>query len=157
MIYTLMNDQEPLLPIDPPSHIEPFDVPTTTIVKSESSLPVTAQDSKMDHDFEYVRNNLKDLVETGSSALSSLFDLAQQSENARAYEVLSITIKTLSEINKDLLDIHEKKAKVEAASNKASGQPVGVTNNVQNNVVFTGTTAELNGVIERLQKNKSLL
>lgn len=102
-------------------------------VSRELSTNVQTQ---VERDAEYVRQNLYDLIEKGHSAMDNLVTLADQSQNARTYEVLSGMIKTLVETNKDLMDFHQQKNKVMEPEKPAA------TNNVQQNL-FVGSTGEL--------------
>lgn len=166
-----MNDNIPDAPaelkacIDPEPTIKPFEVTPVhlqddkpIVERPQRQITKAVPDNAEDQDFQYVRENLKDLVETGNSALQSLFDLASQAENARAYEVLATTIKTLAEVNKDLLAMHEQQAKIKQTKagknpDKSAGTG-GDTTNIQQNVVFTGTTADMAELLDKLGKNK---
>lgn len=146
--------------IDPPNtHIEPFVAGVAMAQEAlENKTETTPVDkASQDDDFKEAKRNLKSLIERGTSALNGLYILAQSSENARAYEVLGGLIKTLSELNGDLVGLHEKKAKIDGATAKAAG-PASVTvegNQVVNNVVFSGTTKELNDLIEKSLNKQS--
>lgn len=86
-------------------------------------------------DYEFVRDNMKELIAKGSSALEDLLFLAKQSENPRTYEVLSTLLKTIGEQNKDLIDIQAKikgKKKDDTPSNMSIQK-----------ALFVGSTAEL--------------
>lgn len=133
--------------------IQPYKLGSDVPARIEKKRQEVAQVDVAD-DFEYARSNLKDLVETGSSALTTLLDLAQSAENPRAFEVLANTIKTLAEVNKDLLDIHERRLKIEASQVKATENTPNSVTNIQNNVVFSGTNSEINDVIEKMVRAK---
>lgn len=107
----------------------------------DDKLPVVRDtapvlDTQVERDAEYVRQNLYDLIEKGHGAIDNLLTLADQSQNARTYEVLGGMIKTLVDTNKDLLDFHQQKNKLVEPEKPAA------TNNVQQNL-FVGSTGEL--------------
>ena len=95
---------------------ELFDLPSDTpsIVQSkEASKPPmpprqrleTDHTRDIDSDYNYARENLYEIIENGSNALNDLVEIAKASEHPRAFEVVSTLMKTLTEANKDLLEI----------------------------------------------------
>ena len=104
------------------------------------------QDSTVQDDFEYARENLMDVIGKGQEALFDLMDVARQSQHPRAYEVLSTMMTTLVGANKDLLDLQAKKKKLLEVEPEANNQQV--TNNL-----FVGSTAELQKMIDQKRNN----
>lgn len=76
-------------------------------MSTKPNLPAKVEDSG-DSDYEFVRENIKELIAKSSMALDDLLDLAKQSGQPRTYEVLTQLLKTVSEQNKDLIDIEAK-------------------------------------------------
>ena len=106
-----------------------------------AGLPaVKVEKTQADIDFEIVRNNLKDLVVKGNDSLESLILLAKASEHPRAFEVLATFIKTLSEANRDILEINKKRLEIKKIENGGVIEP---SKTVTNNNLFVGTTADL--------------
>lgn len=97
---------------------------------------------KLDNDFEIVRKNYMNLILKGSETLNDLLELAKETEHPRTYEVLSGLISTLSTLNKDLIEIHTAKSKIENI------QPVNKTQITQQNV-FVGSTSDLQKMLKR--------
>ena len=95
----------------------------------------------VDSDYEFARVNLINVIDKGREALDDMLGVAQMSQQPRAYEVIATLIKTLSDSNKDLLEL-SKKAK-ELKKDEDQG-PKTVNNNL-----FVGSTAEL----QKLLKN----
>ena len=62
-------------------------------------------DDQAARDIEYSRENLYHLVERGRDALEGILDLANQSQSPRAYEVAGQLIKTVTDTNRDLIDL----------------------------------------------------
>lgn len=92
-------------------------------------------------DFNSARKNISSLIDTGMTALDGILKVATESDSPRAYEVLSNMIKTLSEMNKDLMDIHEKLSNTE--SKKVT------IKNTTNNSIYVGSTSDLQNLINR--------
>jgi hypothetical protein len=109
--------------------------------KSEESLSI--DDIKKDYD--YTRANLYSLIEKGQEAINGILELAQETEQARAYEVAGQLIKSVSDTTDKLMDLQKKLKDVEEV--KQTKGPTNVTN-----ALFVGSTAEL----AKILKNKNL-
>ena len=99
---------------------------------NQKQLPVSIEHT-VDADFDYARGNIIVAIEKGQEALSDMLQLAQQSQSPRAFEVVSDLVKTLSQTNKDLLELMKQKKIIEN-----SDGPKTVNNNL-----FVGSTTEL--------------
>ena len=108
------------------------------------------EDEMKEVDFDYVRSNQFEIIEAGKEALNGALELAKSAENPRAYEVVGTLMKSLSDINQQLLAAHELKEKIKSNTQKeeSSAQTV---NNTQNNIIFQGTTADLLKQIRGMQ------
>ena len=108
----------------------------------DSTTVVTRLDKSNTTDYDYARGNLVNIIEKGSEALDGIMDVASMSQHPRSYEVVSTLIKTLSDANKDLLDLAKKKKELEG---DASPQTV-------NQNLYVGSSSEL---LKMLKKNAS--
>ena len=102
---------------------------------------VTIELFQEDDDYTFARKNLRSILEKGSLALDKMIEVADLSQHPRSYEVVSTLINSLSASNKDLLELSEKKKRIEKAENKIDN------NNVTNNL-FIGSTAELQKLLK---------
>ena len=93
------------------------------------------------HDYETARKNLRELVEAGRNALDGVIAVAQEGDSPRAYEVVAQMIKTLSETNRDLLDLHDKVKTIRKTENNTTN------NHTTNNAIYVGSTRELQDII----------
>ena len=91
----------------------------------KSIITVDNKEETVDTDFKYARENLYNIIEKGSDALNTLVDVAAQTQHPRAFEVVSQLVKTLSDTNKDLLEIQKK---VKVIKKDIPDQPQNVTN-----------------------------
>ena len=87
-------------------------------------------------DYGYTRGNLYSIIEKGQEALNGVLELAQESEQPRAYEVAGQLIKSVSDATDKLMDLQKKLKDVE--EDKVVKGPSTV-----NNALFVGSTAEL--------------
>ena len=119
-----------------------FNLPDSPPLVKDVELvkPDTTKDD-IESDYKYARENLYNAIERGSDALEELVELAKQSQSPRAFEIVGQMIKTLTDTNKDLLEI-QKKVKDLKREEKSKGP-----NNVTN-ALFVGNTAELQKMLK---------
>ena len=120
----------------------------TEVITAEGQV-ITASTNKIEDDYDHARNNLRLLLLDGQAALQTALAVAQQSEHPRAIEVVGNLMKQLADINQQLLDLHQQKQKLDAP--KEGGKSKEVTNN---NVIFTGSTADLNKLLKNMAKGE---
>lgn len=92
-------------------------------------------------DFDSARKNIKDLIGIGFDAIDGIMKVAEAGDSPRAYEVASILIKTVSELNTDLMGMHKTTAEA-LGTNK-------VVKNTTNNSIFVGSTRDLQNIINQ--------
>lgn len=97
-------------------------------------------------DYEYTRGNLYSIIEKGQEAINGILELAQETEQARAYEVAGQLIKNVADATDKLMDLQKKLKDIEETK-QVSG-PTNVTN-----ALFVGSTAELSKLL-KAQKQK---
>jgi hypothetical protein len=95
--------------------------------------------SHANQDYEFARENLRSLISNGSLGLEGIMKVALESDSPRAYEVLANTIKTLAEINVNLMDVSAKFAETNKVNVK----------NTTNNSIFVGTTKDLQKLLKK--------
>lgn len=131
-----------------------FDLEPTeyTEIPSKTKKDIIVKDNKPDvieNDYENVRDNLYDLLSTGTSALEDMLEVAKQSEHPRAYEVVGNLMKQLADMNQQLLDIHQQKQKLEAPYKKEHASQV-----TNNNAIFVGSTNDLAKMIQNMNNGE---
>ena len=121
-----------------PTPIEPVEV--LSAVTGPTDLATVVED-----DANFARSNIRSLIEKGNKAMDQLLTVAKESEHPRAYEVAANMIKSLSDLNKDLLELQKKRKDLspEIASN--------AKNINVDKAVFVGSTTEL---VKFLKNNK---
>jgi hypothetical protein len=70
--------------------------------------PIVVQ-SDIDSDFEFARNNIRELAEKGKVAVDNILQVASATDHPRAYEVAANLLKSMADINKDLIELQKKK------------------------------------------------
>ena len=124
-------------------------MPLPIAIKEEEEVAVdTLPDESVQDDFDYARDNMRQLISKGQNALDGILTIASGSEHPRAYEVAAALMKTMAETNKDLLELQKIKKVLQKEDPKAPqlDGPQSVTNNL-----FVGSTAELQKMIKDKQ------
>lgn len=114
-----------VLNIDPPNEVEVI----------EPNI-----NKQIEDDYDYARRNLRDLIDSGMGDLDRVMEIARQSESPRAFEVATNLLKTLTDTNKDLLELAKKKKDILQTK---EDKPQNVTN-----ALFVGSTADLQKLIQ---------
>lgn len=104
------------------------------VMKSEV-IPERSKDD-VTKDYEYTRGNLYSIIEKGQEAINGILELAQESDQPRAYEVAGQLIKSVSDATDKLMDLQKKLKDVNAEEKEKGPSTV-------NNALFVGSTAEL--------------
>ena len=111
-------------------------VPVAPSPVKEDILPavISEDDDENLRDIESVRTNIEDIMETGAEAMKEMLEIAKQSEQPRAFEVVSTLMKTMLDANKDFADISSKrkfaKEEINAPAEAAQQQSSNVTNSL---------------------------
>lgn len=116
--------------------------PEEPIVKTNTIKEVKIKrKDQVRQDFDSARKNMKELISKGFESLDGIMKVAEAGDSPRAYEVASILIKTISEVNSDLIQMHKTTAEA-LGTNK-------VVKNTTNNAIFVGSTRDLQNIINQ--------
>jgi hypothetical protein len=103
---------------------------------------VKTEENDIKKDYEYTRANLYSLIEKGQEAINGIMELAGEGGSPRAYEVAGQLIKNVADTTDKLIDLQKKLKDVEEETTRT-------TNNVTNNALFVGSTAELSKLLKQ--------
>ena len=117
------------------TEIVSVDKPNASLAKVEGSGDIRK-------DYEYTRANLYSLIEKGQEAINGIMELAGEGGSPRAYEVAGQLIKSVADTTDKLIDLQKKLKDVEEDIPKQ-------TNNVTNNALFVGSTADLQKLLKQ--------
>jgi hypothetical protein len=93
-------------------------------------------------DYEYSRGQLYSLIEKGQEALNGILEVAGEGGSPRAYEDAGQLIKNVGDVTDKLIDLQKKLKDIEE-------NEVKTTNNVTNNALFVGSTADLSKLLKQ--------
>jgi hypothetical protein len=114
--------------------VEP--ISESEIIDDEKNLPIKVSSNVIEDDTNFARTNIKAIIEKSNTALDDILKVAKESEHPRAYEVAANFLKTVSDMNKDLLELQKTKKSLEPKSESTKNINV-------DKAVFIGSTAEL--------------
>ena len=133
-------------------HLELVDEPQKNdvqIIENVDRAPIVINgDETKDNDFQYARENLYDIIEKGRDAMEELLEIAKAEESPRAFEVFGQLLKNMSDTQETLMDLHQKKQKLENAGER---QEVTQAQNITN-ALFVGSTADLLKLVKKETK-----
>lgn len=106
----------------------------------------------LNEDFKLARDSISSVLETSKTTMKSIVDLSNKTDSPRAFEAISTLITAISSAAKDLLSLHEFKSTIRnnKKQKNENSNPQNQTN-IQNNIMFKGSTKELLEMI-RTQK-----
>ena len=112
------------------------------LVKKEKgkSPNVEVNTKDLTTEYEFSQEQYHTLIDKGNEALEELLAVAKESENPRAFEVVTQLISGLTNTTKELLVLQKTKKEIE----KDSKDPSTV-----NNSLFIGSTAELQKLLTK--------
>lgn len=123
------------------------------VIDSKGSVVVSAEkedSEQIETDHNHARSNMYGLLQQGNDALQYALELAKQSDSPRAFEVVGTLMKNLSDMNAQLMDLHDKKATLTRQKTKEDA-PQKVVNN--NSIIFQGSTKELSRMLANMRKD----
>jgi hypothetical protein len=124
-----------------------FDIDLIDTDKSIDELKINAKAESIDSleaQREYVKKNIIALIEKGTKALDGVIAIAESTEVAKDFNVVSELLKTLVDTNMTLLECEvAHKPKIDLA------QPPVATEQITNNTVFVGSTQDLAAYLKK--------
>ena len=92
--------------------------------RNEIKKAVYNANGELDEDYAVARETIHDLIDKGTHALNRLISLAEVDTHPRTFEVAAGMIKSLSDLSKDLIDLHTKMKKLkEEEVNQPKDEP----------------------------------
>ena len=125
--------------------IETNPEPTEIVPVKAISVDHQYTPSDADRDYDEVRRNLKCIIEKSQEAIEGISELAQDSQQPRAYEVIAQLIQSSLEANNRLMDLHRRMKDIKK-------EEKGKTTTVTNNSIYVGSTADLQKMIREQKK-----
>ena len=112
------------------------------LVKKEKpqSPDVEVNTKDLTNEYEFSQEQYHTLIDKGNDALDELLVVAKESENPRAFEVVTQLLSGLTNTTKELLQLQKTKKEIE----KDTKDPSTV-----NNSLFIGSTAELQELLDK--------
>ena len=100
------------------------------------------RDQDLEVDYEKTRAKYYELLDKGTEALEGMLEVAKQTDEARAYEVVGQLLKNTSEVNREIVELQKRMEEIKIIDKKI--KPSKVTN-----ALFVGSTADLQKMIKK--------
>ena len=123
--------------------IDKFEVETDDEVLEVSPEVIESDGREQDLDVDYEKTRAKyyELLDKGTEALEGMLEVAKQTDEARAYEVVGQLLKNTSEVNREIVDLQKRMEEIKNIDKKI--RPSNVTN-----ALFVGSTADLQKMLK---------
>lgn len=111
-------------------------------------VPVSPQDD----DIAFARKKMRNIIKAAEDAFNELANIANETQQPRAYEVLATLLKTTTDATKELVATHKTKAEIKrleqggvinTAFDKGNNQSLTQVNQTIEKAVFVGTATEM--------------
>jgi len=124
------------------------DIIDAEFVENPENLPAVIDETQIDIEYAYAKNNLVTVIEKTKEVLMSTAELAIGTDHPQIIEVYMELVKTFTEINKDIFKVREQKMKLTGELNNVvqASSPKSITNNA----IFVGSSEELLKKIKNL-------
>jgi len=99
-------------------------------------------------EYETAKENMNNVIQVGTDALSELATMAQLSQDPRVYRVMTELLSAMVTANKELVEIKKLNHEIEQQNNE--NQPKTINQNL-----FVGSTAELAKMLENVKNAKN--
>lgn len=126
-----------------------FDVDSPKELPVKNATGGTFDYNNFQKDYEYVQSNLKNLIGNGNLALEAALKVATESDSPRAFEVVAIILKTMADLNNNVLDVHKKAKDTTSSSVTKVSQT--------NNSVFVGSTKDLQNLLNKERSTEKVI
>ena len=91
-----------------PENLEPQKGFKPPVPRKNGEVPLKVE-KDINTDYDYSRESYYSIIEKGQEAIQGILDIAKEGQHPRAYEVVGQLLKTVSETNGKLLEIHKMK------------------------------------------------
>lgn len=149
----------------PSEHVEKtsnnIQLPMNTSLSKDENKKENLTDTEK-YDIEQARKNLYTSIEVTKEASIKMLEVASQTDEPRAYEVLSTLIKTNIDANKELINLHKTKKQIEKETVNIKNLEETPKNNqkqtnITNTSIFVGSTNDLLRTIKSAMKKKQII
>lgn len=143
----------------------PLSVSSKSVVKDEIKVEDPTPLSTQDDDIAFARKKMRNIIKAAEEAFSELANIANETQQPRAYEVLATLLKTATDATKELITTHKTKAEIKrieqggmlnTAYDKNSPTALTQVNQTIEKAVFVGTATEMMDRISSMPIEKEI-
>lgn len=154
--------EQPSLPVPVPASARSTAIQGMDEIVVPDSTPLSPQDD----DIAFARKKMRNIIKAAEDAFNDLANIASETQQPRAYEVLATLLKTTTDATKELIATHKTKAEIKrieqggslintAYDKNGGSEPMALTqvNQTIEKAVFVGTAPELIEKLSSIQNN----
>ena len=133
---------------------ENIDNKNVIVYNDRTEIIIDNKFQELETDFQESRSAILDILETSKVALENTLSIANDTDSVRGMEVAANMMNMISNVAKDLLELHERYDKIKSAKTRKEDIQQNGNNvyNNTNNLNFYGTS---NDLLELIKKTKS--
>jgi len=124
---------------------------TDLSLQSNNDEPPNLRTKHADEDYQLARDSLRNALISATSLMEDSVQLARELEKPSAIDAASNLYKTISELSKELINIHNHSSETQSSKESRT------TNNVTQNSIYVGTTEDLLDIIEKTNKPHKII
>jgi len=131
-------------------------ITTDLVVPSSAGLPAVVVETedeiaaRAEEDFVFSRSAIKAIATEAQTSLKRCVEVADMTDKASSFEAVAEMVRATLEAHRELQNIHRTAAEIRLTTQSASNPPGTV--NIQQGVVFTGTSEDLLKLISKERK-----
>lgn len=133
---TFANNMNQIFGLDIPANNLPVVIAPTT---NTSNTPIKKVIGDLEKDFKTTRDNIDTIMDTGTSALTKVIEMLDNTDHPRWAEAAALLIKSMTDANREYMESHKKLSEINRNNNSQPGGDV----NIEKAVIYTGTGADM--------------
>jgi hypothetical protein len=106
-----------------------------------ASKEIAVKDEEYERDLDHAYKKMKNIIEESHDLTETVMQQVLDSQSPRILETIPNLLKSLAELNREFLNVVEKKHLLKTMKEESTSQ--GSNPSVQNNAIFVGSTEEL--------------
>lgn len=138
---------------------------TSTAIQGQEEIVVhdPTPISTQDDDIAFARKKMRNIIKAAEDAFNELANIANETQQPRAYEVLATLLKTTTDATKELVATHKTKAEIKrleqggainTAFDKTNNPSLTQVNQTIEKAVFVGTATEMMDRLSSISKTE---
>lgn len=122
------------------------------LVETAGKDMVQVREDNRNADYEFARKNLKDVIQQGAGLVPTIIAVAREAEQANMFDAAAKFLKTLSDLNKDLVELSDDPRAGHAGKSAKAAPAPGAPAQVSQTNIYVGADDLLDAAIAKQKK-----